>query len=61
MLLQRLGFFGRLVSYLFSFNPIFSFKVFGIFALVCDENSNRHKAWERCASCLRTETEMKIK
>jgi hypothetical protein len=36
-----------LVSYLFSFNHIFSSKVFGIFALVCDKNSNRHKAWER--------------
>jgi hypothetical protein len=48
MLLLRLGFFGRLVSYLFSFNHVFSFKVLGIFALVCDKNSNRHKAWERC-------------
>jgi hypothetical protein len=45
----RFGLFGRLVSYLFSFNPVFSFKVFGIFALVCDKNCNRYKAWERKA------------
>ena len=49
MLLLRLGFFGRLVSYLFSFNHVFYFKVFGIFVLVCDKISNKHKAWERQA------------
>jgi hypothetical protein len=47
MLLLRLGLFRRLVSYRFSFSKRFSFKVFGIFALVCDKISNRHKAWER--------------
>jgi hypothetical protein len=46
MLLLGLGFFEGLVSYFFSFSS----RVFGIFVLVYDKNSNRHKAWERCAT-----------
>jgi hypothetical protein len=41
MLLLRLGFFERLVSYLFSFSSHFSLKVFGIFALVCDKKQQQ--------------------
>jgi len=33
MLLLGLGIFGRLVSYFFSFNSRFPFKVFGIFVI----------------------------
>jgi hypothetical protein len=32
----------------FLFHHVYLSKVFGIFALVCDKNSNKHKAWERC-------------
>ena len=37
----------------FLFHHVFLLKVFGIFALVCDKNSNRHKAWERCRQFLK--------
>jgi hypothetical protein len=41
MLLLRLGFFKGLVSYFFLFQNAFSFKVFGIFALVCDKKQQQ--------------------
>jgi len=46
-LLLGLGFSENGSEYFFSFNHVFSFKVFGIFVNASLENAQQRKAWER--------------